>query len=210
MTSCNPAERLKTPPEPLFIVLSGPSGAGKDSVLDGLKTRNLNFKHITTVTTRPMRPGEVDGLHYIFTSRDNFERMISNHELLEYAAVYGNWYGVPKQPVKDALAHGHDVVIKTDVQGARTLKNVVPNALFIFLVPPDVTDLHARLKGRNTETQSDLKLRLSKVDEELGQLDIFDYLVFNKRSEISLAIAEIENILRAEKCRVQQRKITIE
>ncbi len=199
---------LERSPEPLLIILSGPSGAGKDAVLEKLK-KKCRLSHITTVTTRPRRPGEKDSIHYHFVSPDEFQQLIKDNALLEHAQVYGNWYGVPRKPVKESIAAGKDTIIKVDIQGAATIKKAVPQAVFIFLTPPSVEELVKRLKERNTESEDGLAHRVKKAHEEIKKLHLFDYIVFNRAGEMEQAVAEIKAIIAAEKCRVKPRKITL-
>jgi len=195
--------------KPLFIVLSGPSGAGKDAVLSRLRKSGYPVEFITTVTTRPQRAREKNNVDYHFVSRESFQRMIENKELLEWANVYGNWYGVPKQPVKQALDKGRDIIVKVDIQGAATIKKILPQAVFIFFVPPSREELVTRLKQRHTESSFDLALRIKTAEEEIKQLPLFDYVVVNKRDEIDLAVSAIEAIITAEKHRVTPREISL-
>ena len=201
--------RLNSAPEPLLLVLSGPSGAGKDAVLAGLKEQGFPFELIVTVTTRPRRNCEKDNIDYRFVTREAFQKMIEAEELLEWANVYGNWYGVPRQPVKQALAGGRDTVIKVDIQGAATIKKIISQAVLVFLMPLSKEDLVTRLNQRNTESASDLDLRLRTAEEEIEKLSIFDYLVVNQQGQIDKVISEIKAIITAEKCRVTPRKITL-
>ena len=201
--------RFKPPTSPLLIVLSGPSGAGKDAVLSRMKETGYPLKYITTLTTRPQRTTERDNIDYHFVSTEEFQEMISGNELLEWANVYGNWYGVPKQPVKQALDAGQDTIVKLDTQGAATIKKILPQAVFIFLIPPSMEEIIMRLKQRHTESAFDLALRLKTAEEEIKQLPLFDYVVVNKRGEIEHAVSEIEAIITAEKCRVNPREITL-
>jgi len=203
----NPAHH--PPAQPLLIVLSGLSGAGKDAVLTGLRRSGCPLEFIVTVTTRPPRPSEKDGVHYHFVSNDRFQEMIVNNQLLEWANVYGNWYGPPRDAVRQALKSGKDVVIKVDVQGAATIKKILPQAVFIFLTTPSTEDLTQRLKQRSTETPSDLELRLKTAREEMEKLPMFDYVVYNRPGELDRAVADIEAIITAEKCRVAPRKISL-
>ncbi len=200
---------LLRPTKPLLIVLSGPSGAGKDAVLTRMKESDYPLKYITTLTTRPRRPNERDGVDYHFVSMGKFQEMLKNNELLEWAQVYGNWYGIPKAEVKKALERGEDVIIKIDIQGAATIKKLLPQAVFIFLVPPSVDDLRLRLKQRHTESPADLALRLKTAEEEVKQLSLFDYIVINRWDEIDRAVSDIEAIITAEKRRVAPREITL-
>jgi guanylate kinase len=200
---------LNSPQPPLLLVLSGLSGAGKDTVLDKLEQSGFPAVHVITVTTRLPRPNEKDGQHYHFISNDKFQEMRNSNELLESATVYGNWYGVPRKPVKQALDDGKDVIIKVDVQGAVTIKKIVPEAVFIFLASASIEELITRLKQRRTETEADLDLRIKTISEELQQLPLFDYVVVNRQGEINRAVANIRAIYNAEKCRVKPRSISL-
>ena len=194
---------------PLLIVLSGPSGVGKDAVLHHLKKSRPLFKFVTTMTTRPRRHNEKDNVDYHFISQDEFEKLLKNNELLESANVYGNWYGVPKEPIRQALKQGNDVIVKVDVQGAATIKKLAPQAVFIFLMPPSIDELAVRLKQRYTESAESLALRLQACDNELKQIPHFDYIVINHRNQVESAVNEIKAIIAAEKCRVQQRETNL-
>jgi guanylate kinase len=202
-----PGINIKT--RPLLIVLSGPSGVGKDVVLARIKEADSHLGFITTVTTRSKRPRERDNIDYEFVSLDRFQEMIKNNELLEHANVYDNWYGVPRRKVREVLAKGQDVIVKVDVQGAATIKKLLPDAVFIFLMPPSIEELLQRLKKRSTESKEDLELRLRTAEEEIGQLFLFDYVVVNWWDEIDKAVSEIKAIITAEKCRVNQREIQV-
>ncbi len=200
---------LHPPSKFLLIVLSGLSGAGKDAVLSRLREGNYPLEFIVTVTTRAPRANEKDGVHYHFVSRHAFQEMIDRLELLEWANVYGNWYGVPKGPVKQALDGGKDVIVKVDVQGAATIKKTLPQAVFIFLSPPSIEELVVRLKQRRTESAADLELRIRAAEEELEKMPLFDYIVFNRQGEVDRAVADIEAIITAEKCRVTPRELSL-
>jgi len=148
-------------------------------------------------------------VNYHFVPTTKFQEMIKNNELLEWANVYGNWYGVPRQPVKEALDSGQDVLVKVDTQGAATIKKILPEAVFIFVIPPSIEELVTRLKQRHTESPFDLALRIKTAEEEIKQLPLFDYIVVNKRDKIDQAVAEIKAIITAEKCRASPRKIAL-
>jgi len=185
-------------------------GAGKDAVLTRMKELGYPLlEYITTVTTRPRRASERDDVDYHFISVERFQEMISRKELLEWANVYGNWYGVPKEAVKQTLDKGRDVIVKVDVQGAATIKKILPEAVFIFLIPPLREELTMRLKQRHTESAFNLALRLKTAKEEIKKLPLFDYVVANKRDEIDLAVSEIKAIIAAEKCRVTPREVAL-
>lgn len=194
---------------PLLIVLSGPSGAGKDTVLNRMKELDFPCHYVVTLTTRPRRPGESNGVDYHFTSEAEFQEMIQQGELLEWAKVYGHWYGVPKQQVKQALERGEDVVIKVDVQGAATIKNLFPGAVLIFLTPPSTEEQARRLQQRKSESTAELELRMEIIQEEMNQLPLFDYVVVNRQDEIDSAISQIKAIITAEKQRVNPRVIEL-
>lgn len=194
---------------PLLIVLSGPSGVGKDAVLNRLKESGYPLHYVVTLTTRPQRDNEQDMVDYHFVSTDEYRDMLAGNELLESASVYGNWYGIPRTAVKEALDRGEDVIIKIDVQGAATIKKTVPESVFIFLIPPSMDELADRLTRRLTESPTDLALRLETAKEEMGQLSRFDYVVVNKDGELDRAVSSIQAIITAEKCRVTPRRIVL-
>ncbi len=196
--------------QPLLIVLSGPSGAGKDAALTKMKESGYLFHYVVTVTTRPKRPGEIDRVHYRFISDEQFQKMVQEKKFLEWAKVYGYYYGVPKEEIKKALKSGQDVIVKVDVQGAATIKRIIPEAVFIFLITPSADELAERLKQRNNHRSlSDLKLRLKKAQEEMESLPFFDYCVVNHKNNIGLTVSQINSIIAAEKCRVNPRVIKL-
>ena len=200
---------IRLPPRPLLIVLSGPSGTGKDAILSQMKKAGYPIEFITTVTTRPQRAEEKNNVDYHFVSTERFNQMIEHKQFLEYARVYGNYYGVPKEAVKQALEGRRDIIVKVDIQGAATIKKILPQAVFIFLVPPSMEGLATRLKQRHTESPFDLGLRLKTAEEEMRQLPLFDYVVVNEQDEIELAVSAIEAIITAEKHRVTPREISL-
>lgn len=189
--------------EPLVIVLSGPSGVGKDAVLARLKESDYPLEFIVTITTRPRRVNEQNCVDYRFIPETEFRKMIENKDLLEWANVYGNWYGVPEKPVNQALDSGRNVIVKVDVQGAATIKKIMPRAILIFLTSSSMEELTARLKNRHTESSGNLALRTQTARDELKQLRQFDYIVVNRRGELDQAVEDIKAILRAEQCRVR-------
>jgi len=196
-------------PQPLLVVLSGPSGAGKDAVLKRMKELGYPFHFVVTVTTRPKRPGEVDGVDYYFISEEEFAQMLARGELLEHAVVYGQHKGIPKRQVREALASGKDVILRIDVQGAATIRKLVPEAVLIFLTASSEKELLRRLKRRKTETPEELKRRIATVREEMKRLPEFDYVVINRDGALDEAVKTIAAIITAEKCRVKQRRIEI-
>jgi guanylate kinase len=194
---------------PVVAVISGPSGVGKDAVIEQVRESGAKLHYVVTATTRPRRQNEKDGTHYHFFSTRQFNSRVHKDEFLEYAEVYGHYYGVLKSEVKAALKKGEDVIIKVDVQGAATLKKKIPAAIFIFLMPESLEDLALRLKKRNAEIASDMKLRLSIAKAEMKQRTQFDYTVINYRGKLDLTARKIMSIIEAEKCRVNPKKVVL-
>jgi len=194
---------------PLLIVISGPSGVGKDAALDRMKKAGLPYHYVLTATTRPKRPGEKDGVDYWFVSEDKFHQMVERNQFLEWAKVYGNYYGVPKREIKEALKQGLDTVVKVDVQGAATIKRILPDALFIFLMPPSPEELANRLKQRYGSSSADFDVRLGKAQEEMGSLPLFDYVVISYTDNLDLTVTEINAAVTAEKCRIKPRMVSL-
>ncbi|HSO27259.1 MAG TPA: guanylate kinase [Anaerolineales bacterium] len=195
--------------EPLLIVISGPSGVGKDSVIDRMKLRNLPFHFVITATTRPPRATEQNGVDYFFYTHDEFAEMIEKSELLEYAIVYNDYKGIPKEQVRKALESGKDVVMRVDVQGAATIRHLCPDALLIFLTTEDESELVARLRVRKSETPEGLNLRIATSRQEMKRIYEFDYVVVNSDSQIERAVDTIEAIITAEHHRTQPRKVSL-
>lgn len=195
--------------QPLLIVISGPSGVGKDSVLQRMKERDLPFHFVVTATTRPQRPGEVDGVDYYFATHDEFAEMIEQGELLEYAIVYNDYKGIPKGQVRQALASGRDVMMRIDVQGAETIRELCPDALLIFLSTRSEAELVSRLEARKTETPEGLKLRIATARQELKRVGMFDYYVINPDHRLDETVDIIISIIEAEHHRTQPRKVTL-
>lgn len=196
-------------PEPLLIVISGPSGVGKDTVVDHMKVHGLPFHFVITATTRPPRQNETPGVDYFFYTKEQFIEMIEQDELLEYALVYSDYKGVPKSQVREALVSGKDVVMRLDVQGAATIKEMCPEAILIFLMTESEEELFNRLKARKTEDLEELKLRIKTLENELDQIDIFDYIVMNRDSQLDQTVNDIKAIIDAEHLRVDQRKVSL-
>ncbi len=201
------AERAKA--NPLLIVISGPSGVGKDTIMARMKEMGHPFHYAVTATTRLQRPGERNEVAYHFVSEQKFQEMMAQGGFLEWARVYGNSYGVPIEQVRQALARGQDVLLKVDIQGVATIKSILPQAVFIFLAPPSLEELGRRLKGRRTESAEDLALRMNTASEEMKSLPLFDYVVVHHYGGTDSAIAQIEAIIKAEKCRVHPRIIAL-
>ncbi len=193
----------------LLFVLSAPSGAGKDTVIQTLQAQEADFFVVPSVTTRAPRPGESEGKPYYFVDLARFEQMVANHELLEHAYVHGNWYGQPRQSMRENLQAGRDVLLKIDVQGATTVRQLIPQAIFIFLHPGSSAELVQRLEARHTETEEELQLRLTHAQAELAERHWYDYLVFNRHGHLQEAVDDLRAIMRAEHCRVTPRNITL-
>jgi guanylate kinase len=194
---------------PLLVVISGPSGVGKDTVVHHLKQRGLPFHFVVTATSRPKRPDEVHGVDYFFYSEPEFLDLLGRGELLEHALVYNEHKGVPKQQVRDAMASGLDVVMRVDVQGAKTIKQLAPAAVAIFLMARDEAELARRLRMRKTESEEHLQTRLQAAREELHYLDLFDYKVVNADSEVEAAVSTILAIIEAEHHRTHPRQVRL-
>jgi guanylate kinase len=196
-------------PQPLLIVISGPSGVGKDSVVQALMKRGDSFHFVVTATTRPRRPEEVHGKDYFFLSKEDFAHMIEQEELIEYAIVYNDYKGIPKQQVRDALAKGKDVVMRLDVQGAATVRKLAPQAVLIFLTTESEEALVKRLKERNTETADNLSLRIATARQELKRASEFDYVIVNADGHLEEAVETVVAIIQAEHHRVNPRQVNL-
>ena len=196
-------------PQPLLIVISGPSGAGKDTVMQRMKERGLPFHFVVTATTRQMRANEVHGRDYWFVSKEEFARMINEDELIEHAIVYGDYKGIPKQQVREALASGMDVIMRIDVQGAETVRKMAPDALMIFLTTENEEELVHRLETRKTETVDSLAIRIATARKELKRVDAFDYVIVNRDFRLDETVDVIRAIIDAEHHRVKPRKVTL-
>lgn len=194
---------------PLLVVISGPSAAGKDVLLQRMQELGHPFHFVVTATTRPRRPDEVHGADYVFVSVSEFADMIEREELLEYAIVYGDYKGIPKQQVRDALASGKDVIMRLDVQGAATVHRLAPEAILIFITASSEDELITRLKMRKTESPEQLKIRIATSRQELRRLREFDYVVVNRQNRLDEAVAQVVSIIEAEHCRVQPRRVTL-
>ena len=195
--------------QPLLIVISGPSGVGKDTVLQRMKERHLPFHFVVTATTRHARPGEEHGRDYFFISNDEFAEMIDKDELLEYAIVYNDYKGIPKQQVREALATGHDVVMRIDVQGAAKIRSIASDAILIFISTASETEMVDRLRARKTETPEGLRLRIATARKELERMAEFDYCVVNQDMALDDTVDRIIAIIEAEHSRVHPRTVTL-
>lgn len=194
---------------PLLVVISGPSGAGKDSVVQRMKERQFPFHFVVTATTRPKREKELHGRDYWFMSNDEFMDMIKDNELLEYALVYGDYKGIPKCEVRDALASGQDVVMRLDVQGAETVRRLAPEALLIFITCEGEEELERRLRERKSETPDSLALRIATARREIDHMQTFDYVIVNHDFHLDETVDKVHAIIEAEHLRVHQRKVSL-
>src|SRR6187402_1761774 len=197
------------PAQPLLVVLSGPSGVGKDSILMRMRDIGFPFHFVVTATSRAQRPGERDGYDYHFVSKERFEEMISRGELLEWAEVYGHYKGIPKREVGQALQSGRDVILRIDVQGAATIKRLAPEAVFIFLAPGGFDELRNRLQWRRTESPDQMEQRLEMARHEMQAVVDFDYVVINREDRLDDAVGQIRAIIVAEKQRVRPRHVVL-
>ncbi|MFQ5460974.1 MAG: guanylate kinase [Anaerolineae bacterium] len=196
-------------PDALVAVISGPSGVGKDETIKALKASGAPFHFVVTATTRPRRAGERDGVDYHFVSVSDFAEMIEGEELLEHALVYGDYKGIPKQQVRDALASGRDVILRIDVQGAATIRRLVDGVVTIFMIAESTSELERRLRERKSEPAERLKMRIATAREELKRAAEFDYIVVNRRDRLDETVATIRSIITAEKHRVGRQKATL-
>ena len=205
----NETDPFQRPTTPLLLVISGPSGVGKDSVVQRMKERGLPVHFVITATDRAPRPHEIHGQDYFFYSTAEFETMIAQGEFLEHARVYGQYKGVLKSQVRQALDSGLDVVMRLDVQGAATVKGLIPAAITIFLLCESEEELTARLRARRTESEEQLRRRLETARREMGTIPHFDYVVVNRRNDLDGAVDDVAAILRAEHCRAVPRPIKL-
>jgi guanylate kinase len=205
----DPIQSLLPVPSPLLIVISGPLGVGKDSVVKRMADLGYPFHFVVTATSRPPRPGEAPGIDYHFYSEADFREMLARGEFLEHAIVYGEYKGIPKSQVREALASGKDVVMRLDVQGAATIRKIAPEALLIFISTATEDELIQRLKARRTETPEALRKRILTVKEEMKCLSEFDYVVINRDHQLDATVEQIGAIIKAERCRVQPRRVKL-
>jgi guanylate kinase len=196
--------------QPLLVVISGPSGVGKDTVIQRMKERRLPFHFVVTATTRAPRPGERDGRDYFFMSSDQFAEMIEKNELLEYANVYNDYKGIPKQQVREALSSGKDVIMRVDVQGAAKIRQLTAGgAALIFMMTTSENELVERLRARKSETPEGLNLRIATARKELERISEFDYCVVNQDMTLDDTVDRIIAIIEAEHSRVTPRTVKL-
>ncbi len=195
----------------MLVIISGPSGVGKDTIIEALRRRSHDpeYHYVVTCTTRTRRPGEVDGVDYRFLDRSVFAAQRAAGEFLEANKVHGNWYGTPRSQVREALAQGRDVILKIDVQGAQVVKEKIPGALLIFLIPPSLEDLFARLLSRATETADELELRQRNAAIELARQEDYDYVVTNETGQVERTAARIDEIIVEEHRRHPDRRVEV-
>jgi guanylate kinase len=202
----NPYEHVA---KPQLIVISGPSGVGKDATIRRMQELGYPFHFVVTATDRPKRPNEADGIDYFFITNAEFEKMVEQGELLEYAIVYGHYKGIPKQQVRQAISSGRDVILRIDVQGAETIRKLVPAATLIFLIAESEEALLRRLSERKTESEDELQTRFATARLELSRLELFDYVVINADGQLDDTCRRIAAIIAAEHCRIPQPDISL-
>lgn len=183
----------------LIIVFSGPAGSGKGTVRK-LVSEDGQFDFSVSATTRALRPGEVDGVDYVRYSAEYFKELISDNNMLEYTEYCGNFYGTPKIPVFESINNGRDIILEIEVDGAKQIKKNYPDAVLIMLLPPDFKTQEERLRGRGTETEDKIIKRLARTSEELDDIEIYDYIIYNRDNETRAAADDFLAIVRAEKC----------
>jgi len=196
-------------PQPLLIVISGPTAVGKDAVIKLMFERKMPLHFVVTATTRPRRETEVDGVDYIFVSKERFQQMIDHNELIEYSWVYTAYKGIPRSQIEHAIASGVDVIMRVDVQGARKIRQIYPECIQIFLIPRNEQELIDRILFRKSETEDEIQQRLATVKDELQCLPTFDYVVVNENSHLDHTVDTIWSIIDAEHHRVHPRKINV-
>jgi guanylate kinase len=190
-------------PHPLLLVISGPSGVGKNSLAGTLLRRHPTLRRVLTATDRPRRPSETQGVDYHFVTTAEFECLIAEEELVEWAVVYGQYKGIPKWELERALESGQDVVVLVDIQGAAAVREFMPQAISVFVAPPSEAELVRRLRKRGGDTVRQVEARISTARQEMSHLEEFDYLVINHQGRLDEAVEQVEAILTAERCRIR-------
>jgi guanylate kinase len=201
----------KRAPTPMLVIISGPSGVGKDTIIAALQKRHHHppYQYVVTCTTRDPRPGEVDGISYHFITRERFMALRDAGELLEAAEVHDNWYGTPRAGVREAMAKGRHAILKIDVQGAQVVKGCVPGALLIFLVPPSLETLFKHLRERKTETADQLEIRQRNAAVELARTEDYDHVVVNVEDHVEQTAEEIDRIISREECDSSRARVSV-
>lgn len=192
---------------PLLVVLSGPSGAGKDAALDELARRGHRFHRVVTCTTRPPRENERDGIDYFFVSDAEFDELVRTGGLLEHAVVYGHRSGVPRQQVVDKLREGMDVYVRTDVQGAASIKELAPEAVLVFIAPASLEELEERVRARNSDDEERVRRRLATAREEMARQGEFEYVIVNEPGRLEETVDRLATVLEAERLRPRARTL---
>ena len=192
----------------ILFVVSAPAGCGKDTILEQALSRNINLHYSVSATTRPMRPGETDGVSYHFRTRDQFEQMIAQNELLEHTEYCGNYYGTPRKTVEDMLASGKNAVLKIEIEGAANVKKLFPEAVLIFILPPSMRELEHRLRGRGTEDEPTIQKRLEQAKTELSYAKNYDYAITN--GDLEKAVDDLIAVVTAESFKVTRSADLIE
>ncbi len=194
----------------MVVVISGPSGVGKDVMIERMiESVRLGFHFTVSATTREARPGEVEGVNHYFVSVDAFVNLIASDDLLEWAMVYGNYYGVPKQQLREALSAGKHVIVRVDVQGAKRISEIIPQALLIFIVPPSLEVLRSHLENRGVDSEEEMKKRLAAASDEINQASLFDYTVTNEENKLDETVEKVVEIIEAESKRIPPRRVNI-
>jgi len=191
----------------LLLVVSGPSGAGKGTICKALLNKNDQIKLSVSATTRKPRTGEVDGVNYFFIEKEKFTQMIENGEFLEYAQIYDNFYGTPKAAIMECLEKGQDVILEIEMQGASQIKEVCPDGVFIFVLPPSLEELKNRIVGRGTETAEEIEKRFSCAFDEINKIVDYDYFIVN--DDVEKSVKQVEGIILSEKNKVTRYKDSI-
>jgi guanylate kinase len=198
-------------PKPMLVIISGPSGVGKDTIIEALHRRRHRppYHYVVTCTTRARRPGEIDGVSYNFLTIDQFKALRDAGDLLEANQVHGHWYGTPRAGVRDALARGQHAILKIDVQGAQVIKSRIPDALLVFVVPPSLETLFQHLKARRTESADELELRQRNAALELARKDDYDHVVVNEEGDVDRTAERIDEIISREERRESRGPVTV-
>lgn len=193
--------------EGMLLIISGPAGSGKGTVVSELMKLDDGYTYSVSATTRSPRLGEKNGVNYFFVTREQFEEKIANGDMLEYAEYVGNYYGTPREFVKQRLAEGKNVILEIETCGAMQVKRLMPEAVMIFICPPDVATLEARLRGRGTEDEETILRRLDKAKREIALASDYDYLVINRDGKAAEAAGTVRSVVAAERCRRMKDRI---